>query len=89
MKYYFILFFLLGGSLHMTSQNKDYSQKVKTIDNTIATLYKVISGEKGEKRDWKLFEYLFHKDAKLIPSGNNRQGVYRIFREVASRKWFF
>ncbi len=57
------------------TQTKDYSSKVISIDSTIETLYNVISGEKGEKRNWELFRYLFHKDAKLIPSGNNRQGV--------------
>lgn len=57
------------------AQDKDYSAKVATIDTTIETLYSVISGEKGEARNWELFKYLFHKDAKLIPSGNNRQGV--------------
>lgn len=57
------------------AQNNNYEQHTKTIDATIETLYSVISGEKGEARDWKLFKYLLHKDAKLIPSGNNRQSV--------------
>ena len=57
------------------TQVKKYHDKVKTIDSTIETLYSVISGEKGETRNWELFTYLFHKDAKLIPSGKNRQGV--------------
>ena len=56
------------------SQTKDYSQKVQSIDTAIKTLYSVISGEKGEARDWDLFNYLFHKDAKLIPSGINKEG---------------
>lgn len=38
-------------------------------------MYSVISGEKGETRDWALFKFLLHKNAKLIPSGNNRQGI--------------
>jgi len=58
-----------------TAQSEQYLEKVKTIDSTIETLYSVISGEKGEARNWELFKYLFHKDAKLMPSGNNRQGV--------------
>jgi len=57
------------------AQKSDYSSKVQTIDSTIETLYSVISGEKGEERNWELFKYLFHEDAKLIPSGANRQGV--------------
>tara|TARA_R110001632_G_scaffold116951_2_gene228769 strand:- start:14302 stop:14814 length:513 start_codon:yes stop_codon:yes gene_type:complete len=66
---------LLFITLFINAQTKDYSEKVQSIDVTIKTLYAVISGEKGEARDWELFQYLFHKDAKLIPSGNNRQGV--------------
>jgi len=74
MRSYFIVFITFI-TISTTAQKKDYSEKVKTIDTTIETLYSVISGEKGETRDWDLFNYLFHKDAKLIPSGNNRQGV--------------
>ena len=56
----------------------DYSDKVKTLDSTIEVLYGVISGEKGEERNWELFNYLFHADAKLIPSGKNREGIYKV-----------
>jgi hypothetical protein len=51
-----------------------YAEKVKTLDSTIATLYAVISGDAGVKRDWNLFRYLFKEDAKLIPSGANKEG---------------
>lgn len=61
-------------TLSIVAQEKDYSEKVNTLDSTIETLYSVISGEKGEERDWKLFKYLFHPEAKLIPSGVNREG---------------
>ena len=71
----FVLALLLFTPYFIYSQHKDYSKKVQSIDTTIETLYKVISGEKNEPRNWELFKYLFHKDAKLIPSGNNRQGV--------------
>lgn len=53
-----------------------YSEKVKTLDNTLETLYGVISGEKGEERNWELFRYLFKPDAKLIPAGKNKDGIY-------------
>lgn len=69
------LFSLTLVTLNSFSQTDNYIDKVKTIDSTIKTLYKVISGEKGEARNWDLFKYLLHKNAKLIPSGNNRQGV--------------
>jgi hypothetical protein len=72
-----ILISLLSLSLCYSAfaQDEKYANNVKTIDSTIETLYSVISGEKGEARNWELFKYLFHKDAKLMPSGNNRQGV--------------
>ncbi|WP_372754636.1 hypothetical protein [Mariniflexile sp.] len=57
---------------------KDYSENVLTIDSTINSLYKVISGEKGQKRDWTLFKYLFHEDAKLITSGKNDERKFQI-----------
>lgn len=53
-----------------------YTQKVQSLDSTLLTLYTVISGEKGEERDWELFKYLFHPDAKLIPSAKNETGIF-------------
>lgn len=52
----------------------DYSDNVSTLDKTIETLYSVISGEKGEERNWLLFKHLFHPNAKLIPSGTDNEG---------------
>lgn len=61
------------------AQNNDtYLQKVQTLDSTIETLYSVISGEKGEARNWDLFKYLFTEDAKLIPSGKGADGIYKV-----------
>jgi len=70
-----IIGILLLSTLVLNAQEKKvYTENVKTLDSTIATLYAVISGDKGEKRDWKLFKHLFHKDAKLIPTGKNEDG---------------
>lgn len=55
--------------------NEKYITKVKTLDSTLKTLYGVISGEKGEARNWELFKYLFRPEAKLIPSGKNKEGL--------------
>ena len=57
---------------------KDYSENVLTIDSTINSLYSVISGEKGKKRDWALFKFLFHADGKLITSGKNDESKFQI-----------
>lgn len=76
MKKYIISGILLcfGFILNAQENTTDYLEKVKTLDTTIETLYSVISGEKGEARDWDLFRFLFHPDAKLIPSGKNKAG---------------
>lgn len=74
MKKIILFSLLILSSLWLSAQEKNYSNKVATIDSTIKTLYAVISGEKGEARDWELFTFLFHKDAKLIPTGKNKQG---------------
>lgn len=58
------------------AQEDKYASHVQSLDTTLETLYAVISGEKGEKRDWELFKYLFAEDARLIPSGKNQEGVY-------------
>lgn len=79
MKKYIFLFCLSILSVTIDAQEtkgktNNYLEKVKTLDSTIETLYAVISGEKGVERDWKLFKYLFKPDAKLIPSGKNKEG---------------
>lgn len=57
---------------------KDYTENVLTIDSTVNSLYGVISGEKGKKRDWALFKFLFHPDGKLITSGRNNERKFQI-----------
>ncbi|MTI41119.1 hypothetical protein [Fulvivirga lutimaris] len=57
------------------TNDEKYLSKVQSLDSTLYNLYAVISGEKGVKRDWELFRYLFHADAKLIPSGKNQEGI--------------
>ena len=53
-----------------------YDEQVATEDAIIETLYAVISGEKGEARNWELFRYLFKPDAQLIPSTRNSEGLF-------------
>lgn len=54
------------------------STSVLTIDSTIKAFYAVISGAKETKRNWTQFKFLFKPDAKLIPSGEDKQGNYRV-----------
>ncbi|MDQ3180866.1 MAG: hypothetical protein M3Q33_10140 [Acidobacteriota bacterium] len=44
---------------------------VSSVDAIMKAVYEVISGDAGQKRDWDRFRSLFHKDARLIPSGKN------------------
>ncbi|MBP0903597.1 hypothetical protein ACFSKN_03335 [Mariniflexile gromovii] len=86
MKKLFLLILISLGTSATYSQGKskekeapkDYSENVLTINSTINTLYATISGEKGKKRDWALFKYLFHPDGKLITSGKNDESKFQI-----------
>ena len=68
---------LISITIQAQENTDKYLNKVQSLDSTIESLYVVISGEKGVARDWELMKYLFHPDAKLIPSGKNKDGVYR------------
>ena len=46
---------------------------VASLDSIMKAVYDVISGDAGKARDWDRFRSLFHKDAKLIPTGKNAQ----------------
>jgi hypothetical protein len=48
---------------------------VASIDSIMKAVYDVISGDAGKARDWDRFRSLFHKDARLIPTGKNKEGV--------------
>jgi len=72
-----LLFLLpLTFTIYAQESTDKYSHHVETLDSTLETLYAVISGEKGEERDWDLFKYLFKPEAKLIPTGKNQEGEY-------------
>lgn len=70
----FLMLLAIVFSTNAQDNTNNYDEKVKTLDSTLESLYAVISGEKGEARDWELMRYLFHPDAKLIPSGKNKEG---------------
>ncbi|SDS52771.1 hypothetical protein SAMN04515667_2376 [Formosa sp. Hel1_31_208] len=71
-----ILLLLLVSASAVAQKQLDYSKHVISLDSTLETLYGVISGDKGEARDWDKFRYLFHKDAKLIPTGLSENSAY-------------
>lgn len=67
-------FITISISSFAQSLDEKYLDNVKTLDSTIETLYAVISGEQGQERNWEQFNYLFHPEAKLIPTGKNQAG---------------
>jgi len=71
-----IVISVISSSLFAQPPNPTAQGKVESLDAILSTLYGVISGEKGEVRDWELFKYLFHPDAKLIPSRKTESGVF-------------
>ena len=73
-KYLLAFFVVLTFALNSMAQTKQANPTdVASIDSIMKAVYEVISGEAGQKRDWDRFRTLFHKDARLIPSGKNPQ----------------
>ena len=50
----------------MNKFSKQYNDDVSSINSILNALYEVISGEKGEERDWDREKNLFHPKARLI-----------------------
>ncbi|HEX8438036.1 nuclear transport factor 2 family protein [Archangium sp.] len=48
---------------------------VATPESLVAALYDVISGPKGQARDWNRFRSLFAPGARMIPSGKRKDGT--------------
>lgn len=69
-----VLFSLtLAASAQTAAPKEANPADVASIDAIMKAVYDVISGDARQKRDWDRFRSLFHKDAKLIPSGKNAQ----------------
>ncbi len=74
---FFMISLVRMNTVHSQNSSDEYMEKVKTLDGTLETLYSVISGEKGQERDWDLFKFLFTPEAKLIPTRKNNEGFFR------------
>lgn len=57
----------------LVSQNKQFSDDVKTIDSIIKASYEVVSGEKGVKRQWERDANLHHQKAVYSYFDNEKQ----------------
>ena len=60
-------------SINPSSIKEPNPNDVASLDAIMKAVYDVISGDKGQKRDWDRFRTLFHADAKLIPVVKNQQ----------------
>lgn len=49
---------------------------VASPEAIIKAVYEVISGDAGKARNWDRFRTLFHKDARLIPTGKDQKGTF-------------
>lgn len=72
--WFFLIFALTFNSMAQTTETKEANPAdVASLDAIMKAVYDVISGDAGKARDWDRFRTLFHKDARLIPSGKNAQ----------------
>ena len=67
-----ITVFTIQTAMAQTPKEAD-PKDVASLDAIMRAVYDVISGDAGKQRDWDRFRSLFHKDARLIPSGKNAQ----------------
>jgi len=54
------------------------AEDVRSVDAIVKSLYDVISGPAGQKRDWDRFRSLFAPGARLIPTGRDQAGKPRL-----------
>jgi hypothetical protein len=67
-----LLFIFSVNLMAQTTETKEANPAdVSSIDAIMKAVYDVISGDAGQKRDWDRFRTLFHKDARMIPTGVN------------------
>lgn len=71
---FLFIFVLTFNTMAQTTETKAANPAdVSSLDAIMKAVYDVISGDAGKARDWDRFRSLFHKDARLIPSGKNQQ----------------
>ena len=71
----FLLFSLALTTVGIAQTTGAAAADVETLDSIMPATYDSISGDAGQPRDWDRFRSLFHKDARLIPTGKNKEGV--------------
>jgi len=69
----FALFVLIATNAMAQTAKEADPKDVGSLDAIMKAVYDSISGDAGQARNWDRFRSLFHKDARLIPSGKNPQ----------------
>lgn len=74
----FLCLFLFSFTVYSQNIEEKYEAKVSSIDSIVTSIYEVVSGKKGEERDWELHRTIFHPEANIISNYVNEQGEYKI-----------
>ena len=75
--FFAVLLFSFNSVAQTTETKEADPADVASLDAIMKAVYDVISGDAGKPRDWDRMRTLFHKDARMIPSGKNpNTGVY-------------
>jgi hypothetical protein len=62
---FYLLVILMSNNLRAQDRQDLDTSIVKTIEGTIGETYKIITGERGENRNWEAFRQLFTPDAQI------------------------
>lgn len=73
------LLFLIIFSGKAQENNKEFSRNISSIENIISSIYEVVSGSKGEERNWELMRTIFHPEARLILNYTNKEGESMLY----------
>lgn len=70
-------------SLKVQSQSSEFSNDVKSIDAIIKASYEVVSGEKGEKRQWERDRFIHHPEAIYSFTERKNENATQIVMSVS------
>lgn len=72
------LFLFSMGTMEGQESGTNYEANAQTVDSIVKSIYSVISGEEGEKRDWALMRYIFHPEANMVGNYIGEDGKKQI-----------
>ncbi len=84
---------LFATSMCALPDQTEFAADTETVEGIVSALYEVISGEKGQLRDWGRFRNLFLPEGRLIGTAHQPDGstAYRVLSPddyiAGSGKW--